>query len=690
MKNKNLIKLCISLSFVFMVFFKVIVFENTKADVENNDTSISENSILNYYLRISLTDTKFNLKKKTFHYYSNVTTNPLESGYIFVEDQIPDGLEFISFYGTGDGTIGATVNNSTTLCSGNIVDDTHEANLTDGQWNSDHTEYTYHGLHYNANTRTVSFIIENLEPDNCNIVIGIRTKTKALDVNQDKIDFYNYAIARINSLTKNSNLVHRYIGDINTVLYNVNYTFDENIEIDSNLLNNPPTESYATGSTISVKNNVYYLGYRFDGWTTDDVIVEDNKFVMPDHDVNFVGHFSPIQGYNVSYRIDGVIPEGYTIPMTKTFYPDVSVEIDFLAPGSIVNGYEFLGWEASDNIDTKNDKYFIMPNHDVEFVGRFVEKKYKVSYNFIDKQLPSNIDSLLPLTQEYKAGENVHIENIPNQGDYRFMGWDRSVDFKMPNEDVVVNGYWQLYQGEYDPQYEVSILNEKDYYRKGEIVRFVLHLANDTGSTFKIGIKSDIFLENASYVEGDVYYFDISEDTDIFGYYIFDSDAQLDIELKTEIVYASQYYNEYLYTLKDKEYSSTNIVRLSPKLYICQKFSGENNYIFGIGHNTFKITGDNFVTDISFDTSNRCAYVYLYPGTYHIKEMLPMEQSVGVALGLVDGNDKDFVIDSDNTKENVIVFINEIDPTYFIKAIGYHFFSLSSSCKLDTSNSSGN
>ena len=73
---------------------------------------------------------------------------------------------------------------------GKVTDDTPESN---GEWNADNTEYTYHGLHYNANTRTVSFKVDNLQAG-CVLTVGVITRTPA-SVN-GRVDFYNYGTAR--------------------------------------------------------------------------------------------------------------------------------------------------------------------------------------------------------------------------------------------------------------------------------------------------------------------------------------------------------------------------------------------------------------------------------------------------------------------------------------------------------------
>lgn len=674
--NKK-IKFSISIILLFMILFRIIYSEETRADVAQNNTVVEQNASLNYFLKVSNNQVGYLIKTSNgssyYQYYEKV-----DAGYVYVEDKLADGLEFVGFYTTSDGTIGGRkVSSSNTVCSGNVVDDTHEDSNTQGKWNNDHTEYTYHGLHYNANTRTVSFKVENLE-NNCVITVGIKTRTGSLKTGEAKVDIYNYATARVNGLTVLSNLVHRFLGANAYSQYYVNYTYDTDVEIDSSLLPTPPKTYYVPGVNVQVDKNAFYLGYEFDGWTTSDVTVTDGAFTMPNHNVNFVGHFTPIQGHNVTYRIDGTVPNGYVLPLSKMYYPGASVRVDSLKAGDIFNGYEFQGWTINGASTTNDNNIFDMPNQDVEIVGSFVEKKYTLNYRFVDKSLPSNADALLPSSQKYSVGETVNLESIANQGDYKFIGWDRTASFKMPSRDITVSGYWQKDAGEYVPEITITNVYPKDYYKVGDMVKFNLHVKNDSGVTFRMGFQSDLYLAGASEVSGNIYYFDIVDDTDIRGLYFVDDKSPLEMEFNIKLVYVEEKMGDYNYTIRDQEYSLSTSISLAPKLYLCQKSIGQNGIIAGVGNSTFKIEGEGVSYDIKLN--NECINLYLDPGTYHIKESMPMEQTISTVLGLVDGNDKDFIIDADNTKENTILFTNEVDPSYILKTIGFRDIILPTVC----------
>ena len=67
----------------------------------------------------------------------------------------------------------------------------------------------------------------------------------------------------------------------------------------------PPVErthKYKTQIDVEVPLNV--PGYTFSGWTTEDVQVNNNKFVMPDKDVVLKGSFTENAAVRISYRPD--------------------------------------------------------------------------------------------------------------------------------------------------------------------------------------------------------------------------------------------------------------------------------------------------------------------------------------------------------------------------------------------------
>ena len=108
----------------------------------DNDVEVEADSDLTYYLKVSYDGVDRYGVEAGDDFVAEV-----RSGYIYVTDKIPAGLIFNGFEGTSDGSIGAVSFKDGTACTGKVVDDS-----TGGEELND-----YHGLHYDDETRTVSF-----------------------------------------------------------------------------------------------------------------------------------------------------------------------------------------------------------------------------------------------------------------------------------------------------------------------------------------------------------------------------------------------------------------------------------------------------------------------------------------------------------------------------------------------------
>ena len=155
-KNKNVV---IFATLLMAGLLGTFVFKSFADIIESNDVRVDVDSELTYYLSVKEDGVDASGVES-----SDVQMANILGGRITVTDQIPNGLEFQGFVTTSDGTFGAVSRaDKVTQCAGKVVDDTNEATLDVGTWNNDHTEFYYHGLHYNANTRTVSFVAEKIK-----------------------------------------------------------------------------------------------------------------------------------------------------------------------------------------------------------------------------------------------------------------------------------------------------------------------------------------------------------------------------------------------------------------------------------------------------------------------------------------------------------------------------------------------
>ena len=119
---------------ILLSIFIILIMVKSFATPLNNDVEVKKNSELTYYLNVSYDGVDRNGVE------SNATTvSEMKSGTMFVEDKIPEGLDFTGFVTTSDGSIGAVKRSDGTTCPGKVIDDTHEASTTEGVWNAGNT-----------------------------------------------------------------------------------------------------------------------------------------------------------------------------------------------------------------------------------------------------------------------------------------------------------------------------------------------------------------------------------------------------------------------------------------------------------------------------------------------------------------------------------------------------------------------
>ena len=414
-------------------------------------------------------------------------------GRVNVTDKIPEGLIFQGFVTTSDGTIGAVSRADNSIqCPGKVIDDTNEETVDTGTWNNDHSEYYYHGLHYNANTRTVSFSAEKIKAG-CQLTVGIITKTPAtIDDSsttpvETRRDFYNTAFAAERGLTATSNTVHAFIGDSSATLYDVTYAYEGNIP--AGAPTTPSEESYAQDFTVPVSANPMLEGYTFSGWTTTDATVTDGSFPMPGRNVRLVGLWTKnpeSTKYNVTYVINGEKPADFMPPAQKQYEAGVSVLLDSTEANANIDGYRFSGWSTSDA--TLSETGFTMPSQDVTIIGSFERISYKVCYAFEGAIIPAGAS--VPPCEDHYPGDTVTTAANPVAAGYDFLGWYKNTTFTMPEENVTIYGEWAETLGTFTPQISKSLVNAQTEYIYGETVKFKITVRNPESFAIK-----DVYLQ---------------------------------------------------------------------------------------------------------------------------------------------------------------------------------------------------
>ena len=546
MRNKKLLTI---LGILLFMISSLVVY----AVVLDNDVEVEENSELTYYLDVSYDGVDKNGIES-----SDTTVSEMFSGYMYVEDKIPEGLTFESFIASEDGTIGAVKRSDDSVCPGYVVDDTKEE-VIDSTTCDNNGDCYYHGLHYTKSDNTVRFTVKNLKAG-CKLTVGIKTITPSLD-GETRKDFYNTASIREGVLTVLSNTVHVYIGNSEETLYKVKYEYEGSVPDNAPTL--PSEFSYSKDSIVGVSGDINIEGYTFSGWSSSDVTVTDGKFTMPNKDIVFKGSFTENPKYKVTYKIDGVMPDNYVVPSSKEYYEGQTVNVDSMKVGDTYNGYKFLGWSTNDTT-ISDDNDFVMGTNNVEITGRFELIKYKVEYRFYDTVLPDNSSSYLPSTKMYAPGENVTLESVTNPEGYKFLGWYKEDNFKMPSEDVVIYGEWMKILGEFEPTISIEITNPKEEYEVGDKVEYKIAITNPEDFDIKeVIVKENLdgakFIENESYeVTNDIFVtideLKSKETIYLYASYIVGENDKDNITNEVVIKGALA---DNKYTLKDKEYKAS-------------------------------------------------------------------------------------------------------------------------------------
>ena len=471
-------------------FLSVLVFRSFAEIITDNDVRVDVDSELTYYLNVKEDGVDASGIES-----SDSQIADIRGGRINVTDKLPEGLIFQGFVTTSDGTFGAVSRSDSSIqCSGKVIDDTNEATLDTGTWNNAHTEYYYHGLHYNDTTRTISFTAEKIKAG-CELAIGIITKTPATiddpdtTVVETRRDFYNTAFAAEKDITAISNTVHAWIGDSNMRLYKVRYVYTGDIPTGAPTA--PAEQSYPANNEVAVSMNPTLEGYTFSGWTTTDATVTDGSFTMPGQDVELVGIWTKnttSTKYNVTYVINGDKPADFVPPTQKEYEAGVSVPLDSTEANAVIDGYRFSGWTTTDA--DVSETGFTMPAQNVTIVGSFTRISYTVCYAFEGAVIPPNSASILPPCETHYPGDTVTRATDPQANGYDFLGWYKNATFTMPEENVTIYGEWMRTMGKFAPTITKTIVNPQDEYMYGETVKFKITVTNP--ESFAI---TDVYLQ---------------------------------------------------------------------------------------------------------------------------------------------------------------------------------------------------
>ena len=200
----------------------------------------------------------------------------------------------------------------------------------------------------------------------------------------------------------------------------------------------PQAAAHRFGAALAVEPPPAAAGYAFSGWSTEDTVVENGQFVMPDGNVRFTGYFAP-QSYTLSYQLTGDVPEGAVAPDGAAYLYGERASV--APPPLVPAGYDFSGWTAQVAME---DGALRMPAADVVLIGQYTHIRYSVTWTY-EGGAPDG--AAVPDTAYFHYGDALALP-APSAAGWAFLGW---VDAQgnavadgtaMPDGDIALAGRW--------------------------------------------------------------------------------------------------------------------------------------------------------------------------------------------------------------------------------------------------------
>ena len=179
------------------------------------------------------------------------------------------------------------------------------------------------------------------------------------------------------------------------------------------------------------------------------------------------GTFS-VNSYTVTYKVDGEVSGAVE---TYEYGREVTLREEPLK-----EGYTFSHWNQETG--------FTMPAENVVIEGSFHVNSYTVTYK-VDGEITGEVET-------YEYGTAVKLRSEPIKEGHKFGGWNRTEDFIMPAENVVIEGNFDV--NEYIVTYLVDgkDYGEKEMYKYGTPVTLRKEPEKD-GHTFSGWNQTDGF-----------------------------------------------------------------------------------------------------------------------------------------------------------------------------------------------------
>jgi len=225
--------------------------------------------------------------------------------------------------------------------------------------------------------------------------------------------------------------------------YNVTYGYYGTQPTNAPDLTSFNKTSVRYGTELDVEAKPALDGYIFDGWLTHTATVNNGKFVMPAHNVEFLGRF--LAEHTVSYDLNGGVG-AYGVDYSTEKVAEGKNIVTKDAPER--SGFAFLGWKETN--DLYDAGINVAVNRDLHFVAQWSPKEivliqYTLSY-------VTNGGNDIP-SETYYPGKTVELTKVPEKEGFDFAGWyldeelTQKVSEVVMRSDITVYAAWTEKEG---------------------------------------------------------------------------------------------------------------------------------------------------------------------------------------------------------------------------------------------------
>ena len=192
-------------------------------------------------------------------------------------------------------------------------------------------------------------------------------------------------------------------------------------------------ETYEYGDPVTVKAKAEASGYIFNGWNTTDAVVSKNKFTMPAHDVVLIGNF--IASNATTYKVEAYYEQKGKYPSTPNATDILTGTTDTQATVKAEDYLPTSGYVFDQNAANVLSGTIAGDNSLVLKV--YYKQVFKVTY------APGDHGSFKSQTYTVSYGNQTpgFSGDKTANGNYRFTGWDKTIESKVTG-DIVYTAQW--------------------------------------------------------------------------------------------------------------------------------------------------------------------------------------------------------------------------------------------------------